>query len=336
MKLVRLAALAILSAIPPVSGVAQEAPQRSMTQLSENVWRAQNDIHFTVFMVTPEGIVLADPISREFSTWLKGELERRFAVPVRYVVYSHHHWDHASGGAVFADTAQFVGHENMTAHLEPGPADMPLPAEESGQDLDGDGAIGRSEARGRLLASFVLYDADGNGVLSGAEVARGPLGDVRPPDITYADVKTISLGGRTVEMTWTGPITHTDDMSVIRFPDEEVIFVVDFLSIETMPYRTLGADLLPEWLAAIRAVEAMDFDIVAPGHGVVGDRADVAAHRHYLEDLRAAVAAGIEAGSSVARMQQEIHLTEYSDWFMYDAWRVENIAGMYRLLGGVD
>ena len=51
------------------------------------------------------------------ATWLKGELARRFNVPVRYVIYSHYHWDHASGGAVYADTARFIGHENMLKNM---------------------------------------------------------------------------------------------------------------------------------------------------------------------------------------------------------------------------
>ena len=67
--------------------------------------------------MTPGGIVMTDPINREFSLWLKGEFARRFDVPVRYVLYSHPDWDHASGGVVFADTAEFVGHENIPAAL---------------------------------------------------------------------------------------------------------------------------------------------------------------------------------------------------------------------------
>jgi glyoxylase-like metal-dependent hydrolase (beta-lactamase superfamily II) len=79
-----------------------------------------------VFLVTPEGIILADPINADFSKWLKGELASRFKVPVRYVVYSHHHWDHDSGGDVFADTARFVGHANMLTHLAMPPASTTL------------------------------------------------------------------------------------------------------------------------------------------------------------------------------------------------------------------
>lgn len=103
---------------------AQQQPVREITRITGELYRVQNNNHFTVFLVTDEGIILADPTSVEFSTWLKSELAERFSVPVRYVVYSHHHGDHSSGGAVFEDTAEFVGHENMLDYLALPPDDF--------------------------------------------------------------------------------------------------------------------------------------------------------------------------------------------------------------------
>ncbi|HLF29535.1 MAG TPA: MBL fold metallo-hydrolase [Xanthomonadales bacterium] len=327
-----LSILAMLLASVSLQCQAQKLPQRSITQLSPNLYRAQNDIHFTVFLVTPEGIILTDPLNRDFSTWLKQQLDERFGLPVKYILYSHHHWDHASGGAVFADTARFMGQENMLAHLALPPPGTPLLAEALALDANGNGRIEAAEATGNFTTNFAYFDADGDGTLSGAEVVRGPVSDVKVPDITYRDRATVSLGGHHVELTWTGPVTHADDMSIIRFPDEGVVYVVDFISIKAMPYRTLGTGYLDEWLQAIRTVEAMDFEIVSPGHGVVGTKSDIAEHRHYLEDLRDAVKAGIEAGRSSEELQHTIQLTKYKDWFMFDAWHAENVAGMYQLL----
>lgn len=95
----------------------QDAPTRSITKITGELYRATQNAHHTVFLVTPEGIVLADPIGVEFADWLKAELAQRFAVPVKYVLYSHYHQDHASGAAVFEDTAELVGHENMVKNL---------------------------------------------------------------------------------------------------------------------------------------------------------------------------------------------------------------------------
>jgi len=94
---------------------AQQQPARDIVNVTGQLYRAQNDNHYTVFLVTPEGVIMSDPINRDFSRWLKNEIATRFKVPVRYVLYRHRDWDHASGGGVFADTPQFVGHINMLA-----------------------------------------------------------------------------------------------------------------------------------------------------------------------------------------------------------------------------
>src|SRR5579863_8444369 len=96
-------------------------------KLTGDTYYARMDDYVSVFMVTPDGIVLVEPIGVEFATWLKGEMASRFHVPVKYVIYSHSHWDHASGGAVYADTARFIGHENMLKNIAMPSADTQLP-----------------------------------------------------------------------------------------------------------------------------------------------------------------------------------------------------------------
>ena len=80
-----------------------------------------------MFLVTPEGIILVDPTSSQASAWLKPQLDERFGLPVRYVIYSHTHYDHATGGEAFAETATFIGHENMRRNLQKPAPDAPLP-----------------------------------------------------------------------------------------------------------------------------------------------------------------------------------------------------------------
>ena len=95
---------------------AQPAPvrrppaKRSITNIAGDVYQFKNNFHNSVFLVTPHGVIFVDPINRGASTWLKAELWRRFNQPVKYVIYSHDHADHISGGEIFADTAIFVSH----------------------------------------------------------------------------------------------------------------------------------------------------------------------------------------------------------------------------------
>lgn len=123
------------------AGAQGQPPPRGIVKIAGELYWAQNDNHFTVFLVTPAGLIMADPINRDFSRWLKAELSTRFKVPVRYVLYSHHHWDHASGGVVFADTAEFVGHQNMPGALALPAGNLPLPENARKMDANGNGLI---------------------------------------------------------------------------------------------------------------------------------------------------------------------------------------------------
>jgi glyoxylase-like metal-dependent hydrolase (beta-lactamase superfamily II) len=89
-----------------------QTPAREITQLAGEVYGFRNNNHYSIFAVTPAGIIATDPINAEAAQWLKAELQRRFGQPVKYVVYSHDHADHISGGEIFADTAVMVAHEN--------------------------------------------------------------------------------------------------------------------------------------------------------------------------------------------------------------------------------
>jgi glyoxylase-like metal-dependent hydrolase (beta-lactamase superfamily II) len=313
-------------------------PRRAIEHVNGAVYTASNNNHRTVFMVTPEGILVGDPINVDFAKWLKAELATRFKVPVRYLVYSHHHWDHASGGEVFADTARFVGHANMITALTLPPASTTL-AQVTGEfvelakrDKNGNGVIDKAEGP----ANFDAYDANQDGVLNGAEVMRGPVRFVRPPDITYKDKHQITLGGKRVDISWVGPMNHSQDSSFIAFPDDSVLYMVDFVSFQRLPNQEMDYQLgqWPEWKAAIRKGEdlAKGFRFVATGHGPVGTVKDVTAWRVYFEKLESQVAAGIKAGQTLEQMQASIKMAEYSNWDGYPAWVPLNVLGMYHFL----
>ena len=311
----------------------QQGPTREIVNITGDLYRAQNNNHFTVFLVTPEGIIISDPISREFATWLKGELTTRFNQPVKYVLYSHSDYDHASGGEVFADTATFVGHEQMKEALAPPTGDRPLPENAAGMDANGNGEIETGEASGFIQANFVLFDANEDNMLSGAEIARGPVSDVYPPTETYSgQKKTVTLGGKTVEMVHPGDV-HSANMSILHFPAEKAIFVVDIISLKRLPFQNMAGMNLEEWMKEIQFVQNYGgAEIVMGGHGVVGTPDDVGNLHQYLTELREQVQAGIDEGKSLDELKSSIKMEEYSDWISYGDWLPLNIEGMHRML----
>lgn len=112
---------AVFAGVSAAALVVQQPPPppvRDITRIAGSLYRGNASGLHNVFLVTPDGIILADPINTPFATWLKTELAERFRVPVEYVIYSHSHYDHIEGGRVFADTAQFVAHENVARAMD--------------------------------------------------------------------------------------------------------------------------------------------------------------------------------------------------------------------------
>lgn len=78
---------------------------RSLTQVKGNLYRhttgAGLAVHSGLVLITKEGALVIDPAMTCTSTWLKDEIKTRFNVPVKYVIYTHAHADHISGGQIF-------------------------------------------------------------------------------------------------------------------------------------------------------------------------------------------------------------------------------------------
>jgi glyoxylase-like metal-dependent hydrolase (beta-lactamase superfamily II) len=316
----------------PIGAAAQQAaqtPTRSITQITGQLYRGQNNNQYNVFLVTPDGVIMTDPLNRDFSLWLKQEIAQRFKVPVRYVLYSHYHWDHASGGEVFADTAEFVGHVTMIEELSVPAGNIPLPATVQKLDANKNGVLERSEAMGPGSPNFALTDANGDGFLSGAEIQRGPVNEVHPATITFTDRHTVSLGGKTVEMIHLGGV-HAPDSSVIYFPAERTLFGGDMLRVRRMPF-----DIEPgAWHNAMRTMMAIEFERAAPGHGVMGTKQDIGRMQQYIVDLTNGVVAGIAAGRSLAEIQKSLTLEQYKDFEGWDMRRADHIADVYAAIRG--
>jgi glyoxylase-like metal-dependent hydrolase (beta-lactamase superfamily II) len=331
----------ILAAAVMLPARAQQprAPAREIVQITPDLYRARNGNWYAIFLVTPAGIILADPINPDFARWLKGELDTRFKQPVRYVVYSHSHWDHAAGGAAFEGTATFVAHENMRRNMDGRYPHMPGDM----WDRNDNGVIDPEEISIPTTAwpgicglgpnSFQQMDRNRDGRITPQEL----MADIRRPDVVYSDRMRIDLGGKTVELIHPG-LNHSDDATVIYFAAERVVFATEFLadalvttSMRSLPSACGAFDGHPmaEWIKSYRTVEALDFDVLAPGHGALFKKADVTEARQFFEDLRADVSAGMASGKSLEELKTSITLARYKDWMNFDRLREANITAAY-------
>jgi len=314
-------------------GTGEGLPRHDITNVTGDLYRFRQTRHFGMFLVTADGIIVVDPANSEAAAWLKEQLDERFEIPVKYVIYSHGHNDHASGGEVFAETATIIGHENMRNTLQSPAADAPLLPREQLWDTNGDGRIQASEAEGTAQAGpFAARDTNRDGALTRAELWAARFGGAQvPPDIYYADFASITLGGKTVELHYTGR-NHSEDMTVVFFPEERTVYTVDFLTPNRPPRGHLEGGYFPEWVDSLRQVEQLDFDILSPGHELPGTKAHVTEQRQYLEELVAAVSAGIADGKTKEQLVESILMENYDHLIEYDESRAGNVIGVYETL----
>ena len=103
-------------------------PDDEITKLADDVYLFRHKFHQSIFITTPKGVIVTDPISSEAAAWLKAKIKTLTDQPIRYVIYSHHHNDHITGGSVFADTALFVSQAAARPKiLQAGDPQTPVP-----------------------------------------------------------------------------------------------------------------------------------------------------------------------------------------------------------------
>ena len=93
-----------------------------LEQLADDLYAFRYGPYRSLFMVTSEGVIATDPISPEAAVEYRAAIASVTNLPVKFVVYSHAHWDHARGGQIFKDEgATFVAQERCVQNIAESP-----------------------------------------------------------------------------------------------------------------------------------------------------------------------------------------------------------------------
>jgi glyoxylase-like metal-dependent hydrolase (beta-lactamase superfamily II) len=229
-----------------------------LTRIAENVYVFRSMNHQTLFIVTDEGVIAADPIGQtnpQAPELYRAAIAAVTDQPVRYVVYSHDHQDHNEGGAVFADEAQFVAHRLAAEKIAARP----------------DSQAGRSPVPTELVDDVLTLELGGERVellYMGRNHSDNSL-------VLFYPARRILFG--------------VDFLRVNNLPSPATLRL-------TQPPEAVDL-YLDEWIESLRRVEELDFDVLVPGHPpLTGTKADVRLLREYLEDSRAAFVAARDRG----------------------------------------
>jgi glyoxylase-like metal-dependent hydrolase (beta-lactamase superfamily II) len=115
-------AVALFAAVAQAQQPARPQIQTTKVEGTDGVYIFRNGGHQAIFIVTPEGVIATDPVAYGRPTGGQAyvdEIRKVTDKPIRYVIYSHHHFDHIAGGKALKDAgATFIAHRRAKERLE--------------------------------------------------------------------------------------------------------------------------------------------------------------------------------------------------------------------------
>ena len=254
-----------------------------------------------IILTDTEAIVIDSEITPAAARALVADLKAITDKPVRYVIDSHYHYDHAFGNQVFGPEVQIIGHDNTRKRLlgntmaeytylssvEPVPARIEALRKRIAEETD----PAQKTLLERQVANSLAY-------LEQVKEIK-----VTPPTVTLDRKMTLFRGGREIQILFFGR-GHTDTDVVVFLPTEKIVCTGDLME-SVISY--MGDAYLTEWPATLDRLMTLDFDTVMPGHGVVfKGKGHIEAFQRYLRDVQKQATdlkkAGVSAADAAARI----------------------------------
>ncbi|HSH75153.1 MAG TPA: MBL fold metallo-hydrolase [Longimicrobiales bacterium] len=288
-----------------------EGPAFEIEQVMEGVYQARGTGNVAVgsnaaVIINDDDVLLVDShISPAAASALLSELATITDKPVRYVVNTHFHFDHAHGNQIYPPEVEVIGHEFTREMLANG------------------------ESVGRTYQGFHEAMAAQPGYVEGQE-GLVPT----PPTTTLSERMTLHRGGREIRLLFFGR-GHTGGDIVVHLPRERALITGDLL----LPGVPFMGDGFPEdWVDTLEELKALPVDVVIPGHGApFSDLGRIDALQSYLGDLWARTAEARSAGLTPSEAAEQIDMSDHADDYPSitgPGVPLTAIARMYELMGG--
>lgn len=244
-------------------------------------------------------LVVEAMLNGDLAAQLIGLVRKETSKPIRFLVNTSYHGDHAYGNYVFPDTTVVIHHPATKRYMD--------------ESFEEDrhfmlGLMGRGKGIERVQS--------------------------RSADITVSDMISVDLGGRTVEIRHFGFAQTPGDL-VIWTPDAKVLWVGNMIQAPSpaLPWLLEGRhrDTI-ETLTKVRAFLPEDATII-PGHGRPMRPADIDFPIQYLRELDAAVSAAIAQGRSVDDTLEAVGMPHFGEYSLFDwAHRTVNVPAAYHTI----
>jgi len=216
---------------------------------SNNGWVVFNDYVLVIDANYPSGARIVIP-----------KLAKTTDLPVRILVDTHHHADHAYGNRLWADAgALLFAHAGVITEMnEREPADY----------------IARAATRDDLRDTTLLR-----------------------PSVIFNDELAIDDGTRRVELHWFG-IAHTRGDGFLWLPEQKILFTGD--AAVSGPFNNVRDGNIGAWIKTLETAKQLGAEIVAPGHGSAGGPEIIENQQLFFKELLARANALRNAGKTPA------------------------------------
>jgi len=235
-------------------------------------------------IVGSDGIVVVDTLisAQEAQRFIK-DIRKISNKPIRYVVDTHSHLDHAFGNAEFAKIgAVIVSHASCRENMLKSSEDTLKNAEQHG-----------------------LTPAQ----MKGTKIAY--------PTLTFTDRMSINLDDQRIELIYVAP-SHTTGSIMVNLPDKKVLFAGDILFTDFHPY--LGDGDIPGWIKNLDYIAVLEVEKIIPGHGPVSGKKDIEDMKNYLlafdEKARELVQHEKDVAAVAAELLKTLPAKSQAEWMI--------------------
>jgi phosphoglycerate dehydrogenase-like enzyme/glyoxylase-like metal-dependent hydrolase (beta-lactamase superfamily II) len=197
--------------------------------------------------------------------------------PIRYVLDTHHHGDHAYGNAVFGRAgASIVAQANCARLLRVnGPEEF---------KKAGEGPTGRKD------------------------VAASSL---KVPSVVFDEKLVLDDGKQRVEFLFLGH-AHTAGDAFAYLPRQKILCTGD--ACVNGAYNFMGHSDSASWVRVLERAQQFDIETVLPGHGPPAGKDLLERQKRYFVELREQVRKGIDAGKDAEEIVKGLDMPWYKEW----------------------
>jgi phosphoglycerate dehydrogenase-like enzyme/glyoxylase-like metal-dependent hydrolase (beta-lactamase superfamily II) len=197
--------------------------------------------------------------------------------PIRYVLDTHHHGDHAYGNAVFSQAgASVVAQANCARWLR---------------------VNGPEE-----------FKQQGRGPAGRKDVAESTL---KVPNVVFDDKLVLDDGRQRVEFLFLGH-AHTPGDAFAYLPKHKLLCTGD--ACVNGAYNFMGHSDSASWIRVLEKAQQLDIKLVLPGHGPIAGKDLLEKQKRYFIELREQVKQGLNADKSIDDIIRGIDMPWYKEW----------------------